>query len=161
VPKKTATAGPRLSASAQDYLEAVWVAGQERGKARVSEIAARLGVRMPSVVLALKGLAGKGLVAYEHYGLARLTRTGRAEARRIYERHEGLRRFLGGFLGVDAATAEADACRIEHALSARTMRRLRRFLEFVGDGSPGSRPCAAEFRDYLATGRRRRCSGGQ
>lgn len=161
MPKSAAKTAERpLSASAQDYLEAVWVAGSERGEARVSEVAAHLGVRMPSVVLALKGLAAKGLVAYERYGVARLTQAGRVEARRVFERHQGLRRFLGGFLGIDARTAEADACRIEHALSARTMKRLEQFLDFVGDGSAEGRPCAAEFREFLATGRRPRCSRG-
>lgn len=157
MPKSTAKPAPPLSASAEDYLEAVYVAGHEPGKARVSEIAARLDVKMPSVVLALRGLAKRDLVIYEHYGLARLTPAGEAVARRVYERHRGLRRFLEDFLGIDAETAETDACRVEHALSPRTTRRLLKFLDFVGDDEAGARPCAAEFRKYVATGKRPRC----
>jgi Mn-dependent DtxR family transcriptional regulator len=37
--------------------------------------------------------------------------------------------FLGDVLGLDPVTAEADACRMEHILSAETMEHLAAFVE--------------------------------
>jgi len=68
-----------LSESAQDYLEALLVATQDRRVVRISDIAQRLSVRLPSVVAMLKGLAAKGLVKHERYGLVELTEAGRAK----------------------------------------------------------------------------------
>lgn len=136
----------KLSSSAQDYIEAIYLLGREHGVVRVSQIAERLAVKMPSVVVALKALARQGLIAYERYGYVTMTEAGRAAARRIYERHDALRRFLNGFLGVDEVTAEADACRIEHALSPRTVEQLNRFLAWAGElpVSRGDEPPAYE-----------------
>jgi DtxR family Mn-dependent transcriptional regulator len=147
-----------LSASAQDYLEAIFQAAAGRGVTRVSVIAERMQVKKPSVVAAVRSLAGKGLVRYERYGFVELTGAGRAAAKQVLSRHQGLQRFLSGFLGVDPETAETDACRMEHALSPRTMKRLLKFLDFVGEASSGERPCRKAFQRYVATGRRQPCA---
>ena len=94
-----------LSESAQDYLEALQLATQDRRVVRISDIARRLGVRLPSVVAMLKGLAAKGLVKHERYGLVELTETGRTEAQEVLARHKAIYRFLNGFLGVSEETA--------------------------------------------------------
>lgn len=146
-----------LTQSAEDYLEAILAISRERPVVRTSEVAARLNVKMPSVVTALRGLAARGLLRHERYGYVELTGTGRAAARRVMDRHATLARFLNGFLGIDSRTAETDACRMEHALSPRTMKRLVEFLEFVGEEPVGPRPCVAEFEHFRQTGERRRC----
>jgi len=147
-----------LSQSAQDYLEAVYETGRNREVVRVSEIADRLGVKMPSVVTALRRLADRGLVRHERYGHVILTDTGAAEARRVSERHHAIVRFLVDLLGVDARTAETDACRMEHAVSARTMRRMVRFLEFAAEGPDGGHRCAVMFRRFVDSGARCDCA---
>ena len=86
------TAG--LSQSAQDYLEAMLVLGQAGRVVRISDVAARLDVRLPSVVAMVKGLVAKGLVKHERYGLVELTEAGRAEARAVLARHKAIYRFL-------------------------------------------------------------------
>ncbi len=120
-----------LSHSAQDYLEAILVLSLERGQARVKEVAEFLGVKKPSVVAAVKGLMSKGLVKHEHYGYLELTPRGLAMARDIYHRHQTIYRFLHRILGVEATTAERDACQIEHYISSKTLARLVKFVEFV------------------------------
>ena len=148
-----------LSQSAQDYLEAVYETGRNREVVRVSEIADRLDVKMPSVVTALRRLAHRGLVRHERYGHVALTETGAAEARRVSERHHAIVHFLVDVLGVDARTAETDACQMEHAVSARTMRRMVRFLEFAAEGPDGERRCAGMFRRFVDSGTRCDCAG--
>jgi DtxR family transcriptional regulator, Mn-dependent transcriptional regulator len=142
-----------LSQSAQDYLEAMLVLDQGGRVVRVSDVAAHLGVRLPSVVAMLKGLAVKGLVRHERYGLVELTEAGRAEARAVLARHKAIYRFLNGFLGVNEATAEIDACRIEHVLSPDTVKRLLKLVALLErDGATG-KVCLYDFR-RLAGGKR-------
>ncbi|MFO7676627.1 MAG: metal-dependent transcriptional regulator [bacterium] len=120
-----------LGASAEDYLEAIHLAGRSGRSVRVTGLAARLGVSKPSVVSALVGLERRGLVRHERYGAVELTARGARAAERVYRRHRVLEEFLGEVLGVGKATAATDACAIEHVLSAETTRRLERLVEFV------------------------------
>ena len=52
-------------------------------------------------------------------GLITLTETGMAVAAKMLDRHKTLTSFLIA-LGVDARTAEEDACKIEHDISQQT-----------------------------------------
>ncbi|HTW90942.1 MAG TPA: metal-dependent transcriptional regulator [bacterium] len=147
-----------LTESAQDYLEALLLASEDRSVVRISDVARRLGVRLPSVVAMLKGLAAKGLVKHERYGLVELTEAGRAEARAVLARHKAIFRFLNGFLGVSEATAEIDACRIEHVLSPDTVKRLLKLVTLLErEGAAGK----AGLHDFprLAGGRRTSACG--
>jgi DtxR family Mn-dependent transcriptional regulator len=142
-----------LTESAQDYLEALLVTTQDRRVVRISDIARRLGVRLPSVVAMLKGLSAKGLVTHERYGLVELTEAGRAEAQEVLARHKAIYRFLNGFLGVSEATAEADACRIEHVLSPDTVKRLLKLVALLDRDGTIRKTCLYDFR-RLAGGKR-------
>lgn len=114
-----------LGESQEDYLEAILILEKDRGTVRVKDIAGFLGVSRPSVVVALAALAGKRLVRHEHYGGVELTLKGRKVAETVYQRHQLLVTFLRRIVGVSAAVAEADACRLEHSLSPVTLNRLR------------------------------------
>ena len=143
-----------LSHSAQDYLEAILILSEERGKTRVKEVAERLEVSKPSVVVAIKSLAEKGLVNHEHYGYVELTREGYEVARQIYHRHQVLTTFLNRILGLTPAMAEQDACQMEHYISPLTLERLVKFVEFV-DNFPtaGQDPkWLTYFKRYVETG---------
>ena len=61
----------------------------------------------------------------KHY--LHLTERGRDVAEKIYERHCFLTKHLIS-IGVDPETAEADACRIEHDISAETYERLKELV---------------------------------
>ena len=142
-----------LSQSAQDYLEAMLVLDLAGRVVRISDVAAHLDVRLPSVVAMVKGLAAKGLVKHERYGFVELTETGRTEAQEVLARHKAIYRFLNGFLGVSAATAETDACRIEHVLSPDTVKRLLKLVALLErDGATG-KACLYDF-PRLAGGKR-------
>lgn len=118
-----------LGESQEDYLEAILVLSKNRSAVRVKDIARFVGVSRPSVVAALSALAGKGLVRHEHYGGVELTPAGRKVAETVYQRHQLLATFLHQIIGVSAAVAEADACRIEHSLSPVTLSRLKAYLQ--------------------------------
>lgn len=117
-----------LSASMQDYLEAI-LELEERGETvRVTDIANKLRIAKASVNQTLNKFKKKGLVRQEMYGPVELTQEGRHMAEKIRQAHRLLKRFLVEVLGVDPEVAEEDACRMEHAVSAHTMERLTEFL---------------------------------
>jgi len=152
-----------LSHSAQDYLEAILVLSLEKGKARVKEVAEHLGVKKPSVVAAVKTLMEKGLVKHEHYSYLELTPKGMAIAQEVYHKHRVLFRFFHRILGVEAQTAENDACQMEHYISPNTLERLVKFVEFV-ESFPDEEQepkWLVHFKMYVETGEPPPCVGGE
>ena len=142
------------SSSIEDYLEAIIVLDREGGgPVRVTDLSERLGVSKPSVSAAVRRLAEIGWVMHERYGGVELTPQGRTRAAEIAARHDLLHRFLTLVLGVDEATAQEDACRLEHVLSDDTIRRLGLFVEFLVGGHADSQGPAMEFAEHMAAGR--------
>lgn len=123
--------GAELTAAMEDYLEAIYRLQREREVARVKDIAAHLKVKMPSVSNALDALKERKLIRHEKYGYVTLTSEGLASAEAVYRRHQALTRFLADILQLDEKRAEAEACEMEHAVSAETLRRLLALVEFL------------------------------
>lgn len=119
------------SQSEEDYLEALYLIQLEDKVCRVKDVAQAMGVKMPSVVSAIRTLSEKGLVEQEKYGHIELTKKGLKVGKDVYERHRLLFAFFHEILGLDPKVAEEDACRIEHHLSPETRERLLRIVEFV------------------------------
>ena len=121
----------KLSASLEDYLEAIFHLVADKQVARSRDIAKRLEVNRSSVTGALQSLAEKGLINYEPYEAITLTRGGQTVAQDVVRRHEVLRDFLVKVLSVDVAMADQAACRMEHAIPPPVLERLIEFVEFV------------------------------
>jgi len=122
---------PDLSASMEDYLEAIYELERVDSVARVKDIAERLNVATPSVSAALRALKEKGLVDHENYGHATLTAAGLQAAEQILRRHEAVVRFLHDILQLPRDQVEPEACALEHAVSAGTLKRLICLTEFI------------------------------
>lgn len=112
---------------AEDYVELIADLIDEKGEARVVDLAERLGVTKPTVNSSIQRLQRDGFVRSEPYRAIFLTDRGRALAVASRERHRVVREFLMA-LGVDADTADADAEGIEHHVSADTLKAFRRHL---------------------------------
>lgn len=112
-----------LTAANEDYIEAIVELEESHGAVEVRsvDIANMLGVSKASVNKALQSLREAGLIEQERYGRITLTEEGRCYGGRIWARHRMLRSFLADDLGVDEQTADAEACKMEHAISQRTM----------------------------------------
>src|SRR6202167_4236646 len=108
------------SQSAEDYLERIHELFEEKGYARVVDIASSLKVRQASVTNMVQKLAEAGYLKYEKYRGLILTPKGREVALRIRNRHETLSRFFS-LLGLDVATQRRDIEGIEHHLSPATV----------------------------------------
>ena len=117
-----------ISSSMEDYLEAISIAYDGDKGARVTDIKILMNVKTPSVSGALKALKERGLITHEKYGLVRLTKEGQAIAREVKKKHSVISAFLRDIVGVRPATAEIDACKIEHILSKETFVKLMDFV---------------------------------
>jgi DtxR family Mn-dependent transcriptional regulator len=124
-----------------------------RGRvARVKDIAAHLGVGKSSVTGALKTLSKRGMVNYEPYQFITLTDHGLELAEEVAARHVLLREFLCNVLGLDEEVAEANACRMEHAVDGELLERLGKFSVFVRDCPRVGPNWVQEFVDRCGAG---------
>jgi DtxR family Mn-dependent transcriptional regulator len=120
-----------LSASLEDYLEAIFHIVKDKGAARPKDIAMRLKVNNSSVTGALKSLAAKKLVHYAPYDIVTLTEEGDVLARDVVRRHEALKDFFVKVLSVDPDVAELGACKMEHEVPRPILERFIQFAEYV------------------------------
>ena len=115
--------GTPVSEALERDLEAVYIL-QNTGGAIAARVAERLGVRPPSVTVALRRLEAQGLLRTEADRSLRLTTEGERLARQVMRRHRVLERWLVEGLGLDWARAHSEAQRMEHAVSAEVVDRL-------------------------------------
>ena len=137
-----------ISSSGEDCLEAICRLVDEKGAARVRDIAAALSVHKSTVSTSLKSLSEKGLVNYSPYEITTLTPQGREIAEDVVRRHEIIRDFFVQVLALDRDVADANACRAEHILDAEVLERLAGFARFVGDCPSARRRCLKKFHTY-------------
>ena len=120
---------PPPSQSAEDYLERIHELIEEKGYARVVDIASSLAVKQASVTSMVQKLGDLGYLNYVKYRGLVLTDKGRGVATRIQKRHETLARFFSLF-GLDAQTQQTDIEGIEHHLSPATVKILADLASF-------------------------------
>ncbi len=123
-----------FSESLEDYLEAIYVLGGQN--VRSVDLANRLGVSRASVNKAVNSLIEKQLVEKERYGGIYLTAFGRATSQGVEKKHQILKHFLTDVLGVPEATANLEACGIEHIISADTAKRIEKLIEAKKKNDP-------------------------
>src|SRR5213596_628865 len=111
------------SQSAEDYLERIHELIEEKGYARVVDIASSLQVKQASVTSMVQKLGELGYLNSEKYRWLVLTEKGKRVACNIQKRHETLSRFFSLF-GLDAESQKQDIEGIEHYLSADTVQIL-------------------------------------
>lgn len=121
-----------MQESGEMYLESVLVLSQKGGPVRSLDVARHLGYSKPSISRAMALLRENGYVNIDEHGYITLTDKGTAIANKIYDRHIVLTEHLKQ-LGVDAKTAEEDACRMEHVISDSTFKALKEHVDKNGD----------------------------
>jgi len=137
-----------LSASLEDYLEAIFNLANESNIARSKDIAKLLGVSSSSVTGALRVLKSKGLANYKPYDYITLTESGQATAAEIARKHDILKSFFINILGIKADVAQQAACKAEHALGTGIIARLLSFIEFVNQNGKNGSDLSAEFQKF-------------
>jgi DtxR family Mn-dependent transcriptional regulator len=147
----------KLSASLEDYLEAIFWIVSESGAARARDVAKRLHVRAASVTGALHMLADKAYIHYAPYEAITLTDAGLKEAKKIIRRHEILKDFFTEVLWMDEALAEQGACTMEHGIPAEIVDRLVAFTEFIQFCPRAGKTWLKQFARHYTEGQELQC----
>lgn len=116
----------------EDYLEKIYELMQEKGYARVSDIASSLDVQPSSVTKMIQKLDENEYVTYEKYRGIILTSRGRKLGESMKARHHMLEEFLR-LLGVSEVTIQKDVEGIEHHVSPKTLDSLQALVSFLGE----------------------------
>jgi Mn-dependent DtxR family transcriptional regulator len=117
------------SESTEDHLERIQELVDQKGYARVADIAATLGLSRSTVSNMVRRLARRGFVNYEKYRGFTLTAEGRAVADHIRVRHQTLAEMLT-LLGLSPETVEQEVEVIEHHLRPDTLRVFSKLVRF-------------------------------
>ncbi len=120
-----------LSASLEDYLEALYHVVKEKQAARAKDLVNIMKVTAASVTGALRMLSDKGLINYAPYDVITLTETGKKVAEDVVRRHEVLKEFLTKVLAIEELEADSAACKMEHSIPKNILERFIQFVEFV------------------------------
>ena len=145
------------SESTEDHLERIAGLIEDKGYARVTDVAEALGVKPSTVSNMVRRLAVRGFVNYEKYRGFSLTEEGRTVAARIKARHQILTE-LFSLLELAPETVDQEVEDIEHHLRPQTLEifrhlvsywksrpdDLRAFLRFARKKSQANGPVASD-----------------
>ena len=148
----TKTARDDVSHTMEDYLEQIYLLQQQDKVARAKDLAERLGITKGTVTSTLKNLSSRGLIDHQPYSYITLTPAGEELALEIIRRHEVLSDFFGSVLRLDPESAEANACRVEHAVDEDLMERLVAFLDYLRKCPQVSDDFGSQFEAFFKRG---------
>lgn len=145
----------QLSASMEDYLEAIYNIIILKKAARPKDISQTLKVNNSSVTEALNILAQKQLINYAPYELITLTPKGEREAKKIAKRHNVLCDFFTKILLFEDSLAENIACKVEHVIPNNGIETIKHLNNFLTNDSSEIKNWKTSFNEYLNSNRRR------
>lgn len=115
--------------SMEDYLEKIYGLIEEKGYARVSDIAVALEVHPSSVTKMVQKLDKGNYLVYEKYRGLVLTPKGKRMGKRLLQRHSLLEEFLR-IIGVDEEHIYKDVEGIEHHLSWESITSIECLVQY-------------------------------
>jgi Mn-dependent DtxR family transcriptional regulator len=116
--------------SMEDYLERIYKLIDEKGYARVSDIAEGLEVHPSSVTKMIQKLDKDKYLIYEKYRGLVLTNKGKKMGKRLVDRHQLLESFLT-LIGVQEENIYKDVEGIEHHLSWDSITCIETLVEYM------------------------------
>ncbi|MBX5467503.1 MAG: transcriptional regulator MntR [Firmicutes bacterium] len=117
--------------SQEDYLEVICRLVQEKGYARVRDIAEALQISLPSVSKMIRRLNQDGLLEVERYRGLTLTAKGLEQGGLLVQRHRIVERFLRNLGVTDEAAVWRDVEGMEHFVGPATLARLNALNAFI------------------------------
>ena len=119
-----------IQESGEMYLETILILSEKKDGVHAIDLSEEMNFSKPSVSRAMSRLKNDGYIETDRENRITLTEAGRSVAEKIYSRHRILTSFLVS-LGVSEETASADACKIEHVISAESFEALKRHIEYM------------------------------
>lgn len=123
---------PKPTPSMEDYIEIIYNLINNKGYARVTDIAEALEVHPSSVTKMVQKLDKDDYVHYEKYRGFVLTNKGNKVGKRLVFRHDLLEDFLE-IIGVDEEKIYNDVEGIEHHLSWNAIDRIADVVEYFNE----------------------------
>ena len=117
-----------LTPSLEDYLEEIYRLSLDPDFIRITDVAKRLDVSLPSVNKAVKILSEKGYLNYLPYRNINLTEKGKKTGQFLVYRNQMIQNFLQVIGSKADKVAEAEA--IEHYLSRETINAITTVVKF-------------------------------
>lgn len=115
----------------ENYVEVIWRLIEEKGYARVAEIADYMGVNKPAVSKMVQKLSVNGLVEYERYRGLTLTSEGQVLGKQLCVRHQVLECFLE-LLGIqDTDQIHQTVEGIEHHMNGDALNRIAQLVRYI------------------------------
>ncbi len=138
-----------LTHSAAHYLMAIDSLREELGYARVTDVAEKLDVSRGAASTKIADLKKRGWVSEDpkRIGLL-LADEGEAIVNRVEHNFRILAKFFSGILGLPKDTASADACKLEHLMSAETAQRVLGLMHFL----EADKDRMEEYRSFMLSG---------
>ncbi|WP_088010936.1 transcriptional regulator MntR [Gottfriedia acidiceleris] len=115
--------------SMEDYIEQIYLLIEDKGYARVSDIAEALSVHPSSVTKMVQKLDKDDYLIYEKYRGLILTQKGKKMGKRLVYRHVLLEQFLR-IIGVDENLIYQDVEGMEHHMSWEAIDRIGELVQF-------------------------------
>ncbi|WP_079530256.1 transcriptional regulator MntR [Halobacillus hunanensis] len=120
--------------SMEDYIEQIYILIEDKGYARVSDIAENLQVHPSSVTKMVQKLDRDQYLKYEKYRGLILTPKGKKVGKRLVYRHELLEQFLE-IIGVTQDKIYDDVEGIEHHLSWDSIDRIGDLVQYFEENN--------------------------
>jgi len=114
----------------EDHIEQIYILIEQKGYARVSDIAESLSVLPSSVTKMVQKLDKDGYLIYERYRGLMLTSKGLKLGKRLVQRHDLLEQFLR-LIGVQEDKIYKDVEGIEHHLSWNSIERIADLIQVM------------------------------
>ena len=135
---------PKTTATTEEYLEVIYMIESEGRIVKGARLAQSLKVSRPTVTATLRRLSRDGFIKVNDDKTIALTKNGLKMAEELQRRHRIVERWLTDVLKLDWADSDAEAHRLEHAVSDKVAERLNEVLGFPatcphGNPIPGNR----------------------
>lgn len=118
-----------LSQAVEDYLKAIYTLESEGDKATTTKIAEALDVSSASATNMVKRLSKMGLVDYQSYKGASLTKSGKKIALEIIRHHRLLELYLLEVMGYSWDEVHDEAEKLEHHISEQFEDKIAKLLD--------------------------------
>ncbi len=112
-----------VSATTEEYLEAIYRLEEQNGSAKTSELAKRMKVALGTITNTVESMEKQNLVFHEPYKGVKLTPKGRKTALDVLRRHRLSERLLTDILQLEWSKAHDAACKLEHAIADKDVLR--------------------------------------
>jgi DtxR family transcriptional regulator, Mn-dependent transcriptional regulator len=118
------------SLTEENYIKSIYSLSRQNGEVSVSDLAKKLGVKLPTINSMIKKLSAKKIVAYAPYRGIRLTEKGRKQALSIIRKHRLAELFLVEVMGLGWEEVHDIAEQLEHVNSDRFYDRIDELLGY-------------------------------